>query len=339
MKSKLYLLLIFSLLILSSCSPQKTDCSQDIYDCNDFNTHGEAQELYELCGGVENDIHWLDGNKDGEACESLPLIDKKITIGIIVLIILGLIFFGFKIVKKINKLDKKEVIEKIKELSPFEKRWEKGLEFEKYVLSLFPKDKWEIEDYTKDTIKGVDRKINSSVNPDFTMKYKKTGDCFGIECKYRSYLYGINNNPNKGFSIKQRHLNNYKEFNKKSGCEVYLILGVGGSPSKPEKMFKVHLDNAKSFINETSLKNHQFKFDNFIDLKDIDETKKTSTNYHARLNKIKEKYPNAYEPWTKEELSRLVKLYKDKVSINKIADELKRQPSSIRQRLDKFGKL
>jgi hypothetical protein len=28
--------------------------------------------VFNLCGGVGNDIHRLDSNKDGEACESLP---------------------------------------------------------------------------------------------------------------------------------------------------------------------------------------------------------------------------------------------------------------------------
>ncbi|MCK4524822.1 MAG: excalibur calcium-binding domain-containing protein [Candidatus Andersenbacteria bacterium] len=29
-------------------------------------------EVYEYCGGLKNDIHRLDRDKDGSACESLP---------------------------------------------------------------------------------------------------------------------------------------------------------------------------------------------------------------------------------------------------------------------------
>jgi len=47
-------------------------CSANLYNCGDFSTHAEAQDVYEICGGVNNDIHRLDGDKDGEACESLP---------------------------------------------------------------------------------------------------------------------------------------------------------------------------------------------------------------------------------------------------------------------------
>ncbi|MDI6737962.1 MAG: thermonuclease family protein [Nanoarchaeota archaeon] len=46
-------------------------CSSNYYNCDDFKTHAEAQAVYEGCGGVENDIHRLDQDKDGIACESL----------------------------------------------------------------------------------------------------------------------------------------------------------------------------------------------------------------------------------------------------------------------------
>ncbi|MBP9710755.1 MAG: thermonuclease family protein [Candidatus Pacebacteria bacterium] len=47
-------------------------CSTNKYNCTDFETHAEAQAVFEQCGGSSNDIHKLDSNKDGEACESLP---------------------------------------------------------------------------------------------------------------------------------------------------------------------------------------------------------------------------------------------------------------------------
>lgn len=44
----------------------------DEYNCNDFTTQPEAQAFFEKVGGTKNDVNRLDGNKDGEACESLP---------------------------------------------------------------------------------------------------------------------------------------------------------------------------------------------------------------------------------------------------------------------------
>ncbi len=46
--------------------------SADEYNCSDFDTQPEAQAFFEKVGGVGNDVNRLDGNKDGEACESLP---------------------------------------------------------------------------------------------------------------------------------------------------------------------------------------------------------------------------------------------------------------------------
>jgi micrococcal nuclease len=52
--------------------PTENSCSSNVYNCGDFTTHAQAQATYEYCGGVDNDIHRLDKDKDGQACESLP---------------------------------------------------------------------------------------------------------------------------------------------------------------------------------------------------------------------------------------------------------------------------
>jgi hypothetical protein len=44
----------------------------DDYNCDDFSTQPEAQNFFLKVGGVDNDLNRLDGDKDGEACESLP---------------------------------------------------------------------------------------------------------------------------------------------------------------------------------------------------------------------------------------------------------------------------
>lgn len=61
------------------------------------------------------------------------------------------------------------------------------------------------------------------------------------------------------------------------------------------------------------------------------------TNYHERLEQIKEKYPNAYEPWKEDEDNKLRELYTENTSINEIAQILKRQSGAISSRLKKLG--
>ena len=48
-------------------------CSGNTYNCSDFSTHREAQALYDCCiEKVGSDVHRLDRDKDGSACETLP---------------------------------------------------------------------------------------------------------------------------------------------------------------------------------------------------------------------------------------------------------------------------
>jgi hypothetical protein len=49
-------------------------CRRNAYDCSDFRTSFEAQAAYRACGGPARDVHGLDGDRDGLACEGLPLV-------------------------------------------------------------------------------------------------------------------------------------------------------------------------------------------------------------------------------------------------------------------------
>ncbi|MCF7910537.1 HRDC domain-containing protein, partial [Candidatus Pacearchaeota archaeon] len=72
--------------------------------------------------------------------------------------------------------------------------------------------------------------------------------------------------------------------------------------------------------------------------KNSDKIPNKKSDYHEKLEKIKEEFPNAYEPWNEEEDSLLKALYlKKALSIDKIAQILKRQPSAIKERLKKHG--
>lgn len=44
----------------------------DEYNCDDFASNPEAQNFFVKVGGTGNDLNRLDGDKDGNACESLP---------------------------------------------------------------------------------------------------------------------------------------------------------------------------------------------------------------------------------------------------------------------------
>ncbi len=68
----------------------------------------------------------------------------------------------------------------------------------------------------------------------------------------------------------------------------------------------------------------------------VDKKFNIKTDYHKRLNQIKEEFPNAYEPWNEEEDEKLKKLFSKNVPIQTLARIFKRQPNAIRSRLKKF---
>lgn len=47
------------------------DCSANLYDCRDFPNHPAAQTCYDFCGGAANDVHLLDADLNGIACQSV----------------------------------------------------------------------------------------------------------------------------------------------------------------------------------------------------------------------------------------------------------------------------
>ena len=104
--------------------------------------------------------------------------------------------------------------------------------------------------------------------------------------------------------------------------EFINIKGVG---------YKKLEDFGESFMNVIKEHLKQNPQENGIEL----ETDRLT--YHKRLEKIKEKFNNAYEHWDKEEDEMLKSLYhSDKKSISEISFILRRQPSAIRSRLKKI---
>ena len=50
-------------------------CAADVYNCSDFATQEEAQGCFDYCWELTGrDVHGLDSDNDGEACEALPLV-------------------------------------------------------------------------------------------------------------------------------------------------------------------------------------------------------------------------------------------------------------------------
>ena len=64
---------------------------------------------------------------------------------------------------------------------------------------------------------------------------------------------------------------------------------------------------------------------------------KSKSNYQERLEKIKEKYPNAYEPWTSEADEEIKRLHLEGKSNSELSKIFQRRSSAIRSRLKRLG--
>ena len=71
----------------------------------------------------------------------------------------------------------------------------------------------------------------------------------------------------------------------------------------------------------------------------LENTKPSKSSYHKKLEKIKEKYPNAYENWTPEADEKIKKFHYEGKSTSELSEIFQRKPGAIRSRLKKLGLL
>ncbi|MBI2057353.1 ATP-dependent DNA helicase RecQ [Candidatus Pacearchaeota archaeon] len=114
----------------------------------------------------------------------------------------------------------------------------------------------------------------------------------------------------------------------KNNKEFLNIKGVG--QQKLEDFGELFLKT----INDYAGEKRKYPSNNPVNFNQEDNLK---TEYHRRLEEIKQNFPNAYESWKEEEDIRLKILNSENKTISEIAQILKRQPGAIRSRLMKFG--
>lgn len=136
----------------------------------------------------------------------------------------------FKRTKRIASADQREVY------------FEKGLTFEKFIVQQFAirKDLFTLMEWRSDKFhEGIFPESNR--NPDLVYKYryKDFVRTFSVECKYRSKLFNG--------SIQLMDENKYKiyEAYHKNEMPVYIVLGFGGNPGNPAKVFLIPFEDVK----------------------------------------------------------------------------------------------
>lgn len=138
----------------------------------------------------------------------------------------------------------------------------KGREFEDYVVSIFDlphNEKLTLKEWRGDkTLPGIYPENNSA--PDLVFSYD--GHPVAIECKWRSHLP---KNIEKELLPSDRQAF-FQQYSKENSMPVYLLLGIGGLPSDPERLSLVPLNDQLSLeklkkwkVSEQDIKNRFYK--------------------------------------------------------------------------------
>ncbi len=117
----------------------------------------------------------------------------------------------------------------------------KGKRFEKFVIEKFDEKYFTVVEQTHSWQTNEKRFVESSLNPDYVLRYNPTGENFAVECKYRSSL-----NP-KGMLdyCKPFQFERYKEFMHTRRIPVFIVVGFGGSDNSPDTLFVLPLNEMR----------------------------------------------------------------------------------------------
>lgn len=137
---------------------------------------------------------------------------------------------------------------------------EKGHMFEKYIGGLFSKEHFAIIGWSSDKIATNGLYDESNKEPDLKLTYKKSDAYrFAIECKWRQ-SFTINQSGARGVNwASSFQIKNYEEYANKSRIPVWVAIGIGGTPDKPEHLFFTRLSNIAMypFVFESYLKGYK----------------------------------------------------------------------------------
>lgn len=121
---------------------------------------------------------------------------------------------------------------------------QKGNDFENYIVTRFAQEYFELVEWRSDKYhEGV--YATSSMLPDLEYRFRsKFHQCkFAIECKWRAeFIKG------RVEWAKSHQLVTYRQYESEGQVPVFVLLGVGGTPSEPENVYIVPLSEIRSNV-------------------------------------------------------------------------------------------
>ncbi|HMK46335.1 MAG TPA: hypothetical protein VK436_06880 [Methanocella sp.] len=124
-----------------------------------------------------------------------------------------------------------------------------GYDFERQVMSLFGKD-FRILSWAQD---GLRTQQEIDFIPDLEIEHIQSKAKFGVECKFRSTLY-----EGRISWAKEYQPGKYQRYASQTGRHVFIVIGIGGSPSNPNYMYCIPLWRMKAnLLNPGELKRYR----------------------------------------------------------------------------------
>jgi hypothetical protein len=149
------------------------------------------------------------------------------------------------------------------EALPVDKYYAMGLEFEKFVVAKFARNKkFTLLEWRSDKFHlGIFPESNR--NPDLEYKYQEgnLARTFSIECKYRSRVF-----TGSIILMNETKYGIYEAFHR-SKMPVYILLGVGGGPEWPEELYLIPFQHLKPKMSYGELTKYLKRGDFSYDLK------------------------------------------------------------------------
>ena len=117
--------------------------------------------------------------------------------------------------------------------------FKEGWDFEQYVIQLFNQDNFQVHKWRKSERLEDKILLQDCANPDLELIFsRKQKYHFAVECKWRKkFIKGKIN------WASYNQINTYRNFENQNRIPVFIVIGIGGEPSSPERLFVTPLCN------------------------------------------------------------------------------------------------
>jgi hypothetical protein len=115
--------------------------------------------------------------------------------------------------------------------------FQKGDRFESVVRGYFPENLYDVVNSSISNNDPNGKNDEQSLDPDFKVRHKLTGNCFWVGCKFvdRSSEGKIQLSANEQLIKYQQFQENHKQE------RVYIVMGFGGMPHRPKSLYCIPL--------------------------------------------------------------------------------------------------